>query len=89
MKIVTIEGFEMLKIGYTCTHTHTPGPQLKIIFLDFLVYSEYSDTNISNFFFYENIASSVRKQNIKNCRQVSRAKKVEKNNNDVRESRLR
>ena len=43
----------------TRTHTRT---QLKIIFLDVLDYSEYSDTNIS-YFFHKNVASSVRKQN--------------------------
>ena len=32
---------------YTCTHTHTSGCQLKIIFLEGLDYFEYSDTNIS------------------------------------------
>ena len=48
---------ETLKIGnihthgHTHTHTHTSGRQLKITFLDVLDYSEYSDTNISNFFF--------------------------------------
>ena len=42
-------------------HTHTSGRQLKIIFLDVLDHSEYSDTNIS-IFFHENIASLVRKQ---------------------------
>ena len=36
--------------------THTSGRQLKIIFLDVLDYSEYSDTNISKFFIlHENI----------------------------------
>ena len=50
------------------THIHTSGRQLKIIFLDVLDYSdEYSDTNISNFFFHET-ASSVRKQNRKYLR---------------------
>ena len=44
------------------THTHTSGRQLKSRFLDVLDYSEYSDTNISKFFFHENIASSMRKQ---------------------------
>ena len=44
------------------THTHTSGRQLKIIFLDVLDYSEYSDTNIRKKKFHENIASSVRKQ---------------------------
>ena len=34
------------------THTHTSGRQLKIKFLEVLDYSEYSDTNISNFFFF-------------------------------------
>ena len=33
------------------THTHISGRQLKITFLDILHYSEYSDTNISIFFF--------------------------------------
>ena len=32
----------------THTHTHTSGRQLKIIFLEVLDYSEYSDTNIWN-----------------------------------------
>ena len=31
-------------------HTHTSGRQLQITFLDVLHDSEYSDTNISNFF---------------------------------------
>ena len=31
--------------------------------LDILDYFEYSDTNISNLFFYEKMASSMRKQN--------------------------
>ena len=44
-------------------HTHTSGRMLKIIFLEVLDHSEYSDINISIFFFHENIASSVRKQN--------------------------
>ena len=44
-------GSETLKIGHTRTHTHTSRRQLKITFLDVLDYSEYSDTNISNFFF--------------------------------------
>ena len=54
-------GFETLKIGHTRTHahthththtrTHTSGRQLKIKFLDVLDYSEYSDTNISIYFF--------------------------------------
>ena len=35
----------------TRTRTHTSGRQLKITFLDVLDYSEYSDTNISKFFF--------------------------------------
>ena len=49
---------------HTRAHTHTSGRQLKIIFLDVLDYSEYSDTDISNFFFFHvNIASSVKKQN--------------------------
>ena len=47
----------------TRTHTHTSGRQLKIIFFEVLDYSEFSDTNISNFFFHEKIASWVRKQN--------------------------
>ena len=47
----------------TLTHTHTSGRQLKIKFLDVLDYFEHFDTNISKFFFHENIASSVRKQN--------------------------
>ena len=38
----------------THTHTHTSGRQLKIEFLDVSDYSEYSDTNISNFFFSRN-----------------------------------
>ena len=50
--------------AHTHTHTHTSGRQLKIIFLDVLDDSEYCDTNISNFF-HENIASLVRKQNLK------------------------
>ena len=37
--------------AHTHTHTHTSGRQLKITFLDVLDYSEYSDTNISKFFF--------------------------------------
>ena len=50
---------------HTRTHTHTCRRQLKITFLDVLDYSEYSDTNISNFFFHENIASLMRKKNFK------------------------
>ena len=52
--------FSGLKIrkSHTYTHTHIH-PEIK--FLDVLDYSEYS-TNISKFFFHENIASSVRKQ---------------------------
>ena len=46
----------------TYAHTCTSVRQLKIKFLDALDYSEYSDTDISKFFFYENIASLVRKQ---------------------------
>ena len=42
-------------------HTHTSGRRLKIILPDVLDQSEYSDTNISNFF-HENITSLVRKQ---------------------------
>ena len=45
-----LSGFEMLKIGHTREHKNKSGGQLKIIFLDVLDYSEYSDTNISNFF---------------------------------------
>ena len=57
-------GFETLKMEHTRTHTHTSGRQLKIPFLGVLDYFEYSDTNISkNFFFHENIAFSMRKQN--------------------------
>ena len=52
--------------AYTHTHTHTSGCQLKIIFPDVLDHSEYL-TLISRFsFFHENIAFSVRKQNVKN-----------------------
>ena len=36
---------------HTHTHTHTSGRQLKMKFLDVLDYSEYSDTNTSNFCF--------------------------------------
>ena len=67
--VYELSGFQTLKIGHTRTHTpthtntHTSGRQLKIKFLDVLDYSEYSDTNSRNFFFHENIASSVRKQN--------------------------
>ena len=43
------------------THTHISERQLKIIFLDVLDYSEYSDANIMTFF-HENIASSMMKQ---------------------------
>ena len=45
-----LSGFEMLKIGHTPEHKNKSGGQPKIIFLDVLDYSEYSDTNISNFF---------------------------------------
>ena len=44
------------------THTHTSGRQLKITFFDVLDYSEYSDTNISEKFFFTKTASLVRKQ---------------------------
>ena len=44
------------------THAHASRRQLKIKFLDVLDYSEYSDTNISKFFFHKSIASSVKKQ---------------------------
>ena len=48
---------------HTRAYTHTSGRQLKIGFLDFLDYSNYSDTNIAKRkIFHENIASSVRKQ---------------------------
>ena len=61
---MSYRGFKRWKSDtYTRTHTHTSGRQLKITSLDVLDYSEYSDTNISKFFFHENIASSVRKQN--------------------------
>ena len=46
-----LSGFETWKIGHTRINTHTSGRQLKIKFLDVLDYSEYFDTNISNFFF--------------------------------------
>ena len=49
----------------TYAYTHVPrasGLQLKTTFLDVLDYSEYFDDNIS-FFFHENTASVVRKQN--------------------------
>ena len=46
------------------THIHTFGHQLKIILLDVLDHSDYSDTNISNIFFHQNIASSVRMQKV-------------------------
>ena len=36
---------------HTHAHTHASGRQLKMTFLDILDYSEYSDTNISIFFF--------------------------------------
>ena len=53
------------------THTHararartqTSGRKLKIIFLEVLDYSEYSDISKKKKF-HENIASSVRKQNV-------------------------
>ena len=51
---------------HTHTHTHTSRRQLKITFLDVFDYYEYSDTNISKFFFHDNIVSSVRKQKLKN-----------------------
>ena len=50
-----------LKIRKSRTYTHTPGRQLKIIFLDVLDHSEYSNTNIS-IFLYIKIASLVKKQ---------------------------
>ena len=44
-------GLKSLKSDtHTRTHTHTSERQLKITFLNVLDYSEYSDTNISNFF---------------------------------------
>ena len=36
--------------AHTYTHIHTSGRQLKIIILDILDHSEYSDTNISNLY---------------------------------------
>ena len=53
--------YSVFKIRKSSTyiHTHTFGRQLKIIFLDALDHSEYSDDNISNFFFTN--FSSVRK----------------------------
>ena len=43
--------------------THISEQQLEITFLDVSYYSEYSDTNISDFiFFFGKKASSVRKQ---------------------------
>ena len=69
---MSYRGFKRWKSDtYTHTHTHTPihtsGRQLKITSLDVLDYSEYSDANSSKFFFFhENIASSVRKQNYLN-----------------------
>ena len=61
---MSYRGFKRWKSDtHTHTCTHTSGRQLKVTFLDVLDYSEYSDTNISKFFFFhENIASSVRKQ---------------------------
>ena len=44
-------GLKIIKSStYTHTHTHTSRRQLKMIFLDVLDLSEYSDNNISNFF---------------------------------------
>ena len=45
-----------LKHWKSNTHTHTFGRELKITFLDVLDYSEYSDTNISNFFSRKQLA---------------------------------
>ena len=39
--------WNILNRTHTHTHSHTSGRQLKIIFLDILKSSEYSDTNIS------------------------------------------
>ena len=71
---MSYRGLETLKIGHTRTHTHTSGRQLNITFLDVLDYSEYSDTKSRNFFFHENIASSIRKQKYGN--EVMREKKA-------------
>ena len=51
--VYEFSGFETLKIGHTRTHaqTRTTGRQLNITFLDVLVYSEYSHTNISKLIF--------------------------------------
>ena len=71
---------------YTRIHTHTFGRQLKIKFLDVLNYSQYSDTNISNFFsrkwkkkvqfsnFYFLITHGGCKKR-KNCNRMSEKKK--------------
>ena len=52
---------------YTHIHTHTSRRQLKLIFLDTLDRSEYSDTDIS-ISFNENIVFSVKKQNETNSK---------------------
>ena len=52
---MSYRGFKRWKSdAHAHTHTHTSGRQLKIMFLDVVDYSEYYDTNISNFVFYEN-----------------------------------
>ena len=58
-------GFETFKIWHTRTHTHTSGRQLKIKFLDVLDYSEYSDTNISKFFFHKKTFSVTKQKQSK------------------------
>ena len=42
-----------LRSWKSSTYTHPTGRQLKITFLDVSDYPEYSDTNISEFFFTE------------------------------------
>ena len=55
-----------LKIWKLNIHTHVRTPA-KITFLDILDYSEYFDTNISIFFFYENsfFSEKAKEKNVK------------------------
>ena len=62
--VYELQRFEEYEMENTHTRARASGRQLKITFLDVLDYSEYCDTySISRFFFNENIASLVRKQN--------------------------
>ena len=50
LQVMVVQKVESQVHTYTNTYTHTAGRRLKITFLDVLDYSEYSDTNISNFY---------------------------------------